>query len=172
MAASARFSCGRTLMKYDDVQQPTQSPQATSMPGPPASARRMSRSQSEKLPAGITSLMDSYARVEPLQRLGFVREHVAVHAAVVRHEHREFLRVHDLVRHDQRDPQRPRGLRPTHRDFVAHERRDVLEAPDAVDVDEHVAAARLARPAHGAHAEAERVMEAGREYGTIERALA
>ena len=65
MAASARVSCGRTLMKYDDVQQPTQSPQATSMPGPPASARRMERSQSENPPAGIGSFEESDTRVEP-----------------------------------------------------------------------------------------------------------
>src|SRR5262245_60199072 len=52
MRRCVSVSCARTLMKYDDVQQPTQSPQATFMPGPPARAARIARSHSEKFPAG------------------------------------------------------------------------------------------------------------------------
>jgi hypothetical protein len=38
-------------MKYDDVQHPTQSPQATFMPELPASAARMALNHSENGPA-------------------------------------------------------------------------------------------------------------------------
>src|SRR3954469_2143698 len=94
MAARARDSCGRTLMKYDEVQQPTQSPHATSMPGPPASALRMARSHSEKLPAGrfmragsrSGCRADCGTRIEPRHGLGLGREYVAAGAAVLRHE--------------------------------------------------------------------------------------
>ena len=45
-------SSGLMWMKYDDVQQPTHSPHATSVPPSVRSAFRAWRNQDEKLPAG------------------------------------------------------------------------------------------------------------------------
>src|SRR6185295_9908786 len=168
MRPRTSVSCARTLMKYEEVQQPTQSPQATSMPEVPVSAARMARSQVEKLPAGsgasgvgagrsviaarsATGRLTRGARwraplVEPRQRFGFAGEHFAQEAAVLCHDLGDLLGVDEFALDHEHHAQPGTGvLDDARRHLIALDHRGIRKAGQSQGVDHQVGQAELAR---------------------------